>query len=109
MVIPVRTADDSPAAMKLQMPGPGTTAAIIGLRAWGGRGMVRLLDSDEHRGVMLLERLHGERPLEPVADGDEATLVVGQLLVRLHSVAPPAGLPGSTQSSGRWSNARRLR
>jgi streptomycin 6-kinase len=93
VVIPVRAADDSPVAMKLQMPGPGTTAAIIGLRAWSGRGMVRLLDSDEDRGVMLLERLHGERSLESVADDDEATLVVGQLLARLHSVPPPAGVP----------------
>lgn len=93
LVIPVRTADDSPAALKLQMPSAETTAAIVGLRCWDGHGMVLLLDSDADRGVMLLERLHGERSLESVASDDTATLVVGQLLASLHTVPPPAGLP----------------
>lgn len=93
VVVPVRTGDDRPAALKLQMPGPGTSAAIIGLRSWDGRGMVRLLDSDADRGVMLLERLDGDRSLGSLASDDEATLVVGDLLRRLHAVPPPDDLP----------------
>lgn len=93
VVIPVRTGDGRPAALKLQMPGSETTAAIIGLQSWDGRGMVRLLDSDADRGVMLLERLDGDRSLESVASEDEATLVVGDLLRRLYAVPPPGDLP----------------
>lgn len=92
LVIPVRTADDSPAALKLQMPGPEATAAILGLQRWSGSGMVRIFDSDADDGAMLLERLDGGRSLRSVTDDDTAILVAAQILARLHSVPPPDGL-----------------
>ncbi|GAA3311339.1 hypothetical protein GCM10020295_80760 [Streptomyces cinereospinus] len=61
LVVPVRRADDTRAALKLQMPREETTAALIGLRAWNGDGIVRLLDHDSPSGAMLLERLDGSR------------------------------------------------
>ncbi|NYF30267.1 MULTISPECIES: aminoglycoside phosphotransferase family protein [unclassified Microbacterium] len=91
--IPVRRADGTPAALKLQVPRAETTAAIIGLTRWQGAGIVRLLDSDADRGGMLLERLQGDRALETVEDDDAAVRVVGGLLARLHAVAAPDGLP----------------
>lgn len=93
ILVPVRRADGSPAALKLQVPRAETTAAIIGLTRWQGAGIVRLLDSDADRGGMLLERLHGDRPLETVEDDDAAVRVVGGLLARLHAVPAPDGLP----------------
>jgi streptomycin 6-kinase len=42
---------------------------------------------------MLLERLHGERSLESVADDDEAIGVVGLLLTRLHRPLALDGFP----------------
>ena len=93
VLVPVRRADGSPAALKLQVPRAETTAAIIGLTRWQGAGIVRLLDSDAARGGMLLERLHGDRTLETVEDDDAAIRVVGGLLARLHAAAAPDGLP----------------
>ena len=93
VLVPVRRADGTPAALKLQVPCAETTAAIIGLTRWQGAGIVRLLDSDADRGGMLLERLQGDRALETVEDDDAAVRVVGGLLARLHAVAAPDGLP----------------
>lgn len=92
IVVPVRRADGSPAALKLQPPRAETTAAILGLTRWDGRGIVRLLEGDANRGAMLLERLHADRSLQAVSD-DEATRVVASLLSRLHSAPAPTGLP----------------
>lgn len=93
VVAPVRRADGTPAALKLQMPSVQTRAADLALTYWNGRGMVRLLASDPDRGAMLLERLHGDRSLEHLDDDDAAVRVVGGLLTRLHSVPAPDGLP----------------
>lgn len=93
VVVPVRRADGTRAALKLQVPRAETTAAIIGLVRWNGRGIVRLLDSDRGRGAMLLERLHADRTLEVVENDDDAVRVVGSLLARLHSAPAPDGLP----------------
>lgn len=93
VVVPVRRADGTPAALKLQVPRAETTAAIVGLARWDGRGAVRLLDSDPDQGGMLLERLHGDRTLESLENDDDAARVVGSLLARLHSVSAPDELP----------------
>ncbi|MFE6736016.1 aminoglycoside phosphotransferase family protein [Microbacterium sp. NPDC057650] len=93
VLVPVRRADGTPAALKLQPPKPETSAAILGLIAWSGRGTVLLLDSDTDAGGMLLERLHEDRSLEAVDDDDDAVHVVGGLLTRLHDAPAPDGLP----------------
>ncbi|WP_346346666.1 aminoglycoside phosphotransferase family protein, partial [Streptomyces sp. SID161] len=63
LVLPVLRSDGTPAVLRLQMPRHETTAALIGLRAWNGKGMVRLLDHDPMSSSMLLERLDGTRTL----------------------------------------------
>ena len=93
VLVPVRRADGTTAALKLQMPKPETGAAIIGLVEWNGRGTVRLLNSDADQGGMLLERLHADRSLDAVADDDTAVRIVGGLFARLHGVPGPDGLP----------------
>ncbi|MFH8869387.1 APH(6)-I family aminoglycoside O-phosphotransferase [Streptomyces griseus] len=100
LVVPVLRADGTRAALKLQMPREETTAALIGLRAWGGDGMVRLLDHDEESSTMLLERLDGSRTLASVEDDDEAMGVLAGLLNRLHSVPAPPGLRGLGEIAG---------
>ena len=91
--MPVRRADGTRAALKLQMPRAETRAAILGLTRWNGRGSVQLLDSDADQGGMLLERLNGDNSLEALEDDDNAIRVIGGLLARLHRVPPPDGLP----------------
>ena len=92
LVVPVRRADGTRAALKLQMPREETTAALIGLRAWNGDGIVRLLDHDPESGAVLLERLDGSRSLASVTDDDVAMSVLAGLMARLHSAPAAEGL-----------------
>lgn len=94
LVVPVRRTDGTRAALKLQMPREETTAALIGLRAWNGDGIVRLLDHDPPNGASLLERLDDSRTLASVGDDDAALTTLAGLMARLHSVPAPEGLRG---------------
>ncbi|MFF9055959.1 aminoglycoside phosphotransferase family protein [Streptomyces erythrochromogenes] len=94
LVVPVRRTDGTRAALRLQMPREETTAALIGLRAWNGDGIVRLLDHDPESSAMLLERLDPSRTLACVEDDDLAVGILGAIMGRLHSVPAPEGLRG---------------
>ncbi|WP_405779461.1 aminoglycoside phosphotransferase family protein [Streptomyces sp. NBC_00859] len=92
VVLPVvRKADGVRAALKLQDVDAETVGEPFALRAWGGRGAVRLLDHDPVSGTMLLERLDEARPLSSVPDVLAATEVIAGLLARLTSVPAPEG------------------
>jgi len=82
----------TPAALRLQMPRQETTAAVIGLRTWNGKGMVRLLDHDPMSSSMLLERLDATRTLASINDDDMAMSILADLLARLVAVPAPRGL-----------------
>lgn len=89
LVLPVRTADDVPAVLKLSPADEGNEHEHTALEAWDGNGAVRLLAADPARRVLLLERLDGDHDLrrEPAP---EATAELARLLVRLAVPAPPA-------------------
>src|SRR5436305_2367068 len=55
-VAPVRRADGSDAALKVECPGHPNLWAAKGLQQWAGRRAVRLFDSDEARQGLLRER-----------------------------------------------------
>lgn len=93
LVVPVSRADGTPAVLRVQPAGDETTAAVIGLRAWDGDGVVRLLDDDPGTGAVLLERLDAGRPLAAAGDDDAVMTVLGGLLARLTTLPAPAGLP----------------
>ncbi|MER7141376.1 aminoglycoside phosphotransferase family protein [Streptomyces sp. NPDC000341] len=82
----------TPAVLRLQMPRQETTAAVIGLRTWNGKGMVRLLDHDPMSSSMLLERLDATRTLASINDDDRAMRTLAELLARLVAVPAPRGL-----------------
>ncbi len=91
LVLPVRRADGTPAALKLQPADEETGGEPHALRAWGGRHAVRLLEHDPASGSLLLERLDAARPLSAEPDEDTAVGVVGRLLGELSAVAAPPG------------------
>lgn len=91
-VLPVRLPDGSPAALKIQPVDDETAGEADALRAWDGRGAVRLLRHDPDSGTMLLERLDPARTLNGVPDEDEAVRVAGTLLAGLNGVPAPAGM-----------------
>lgn len=87
IVLPVRRAAES-AVLKITWPHPEAAHEHLALRAWGGRGAVRLLAADPSRWALLLERLDGSRTLrrEPL---DDACATIGALLRALDIPALP--------------------
>jgi streptomycin 6-kinase len=92
LVLPVIRADGTPGVLKLQPVSEENAAEPIGLRAWHGAGVVRLLDHDPDTGTMLLERLDATRPLSSVVDDTAACEILAELLARLVAVPAPEGL-----------------
>ncbi|MEU1006168.1 aminoglycoside phosphotransferase family protein [Streptomyces tibetensis] len=93
LVVPVvRTADKTPAVLKLQILDEESEGEPVALRAWDGDGAVRLLDHDEPTGTMLLERLDENRMLSHVPDTHRAVVTIAELLGHLTSFPAPPGI-----------------
>ncbi|MFP5282447.1 MAG: aminoglycoside phosphotransferase family protein, partial [Actinomycetes bacterium] len=88
VVLPVRTDQGAAAVLKVGWPNPETRHEHLALRAWNGRGAVRLLRADPRRSVLLLERADAARDLTtlPVL---KACAVVAELYGALHRPALP--------------------
>lgn len=94
LVLPVRRADGTPVALKLQPVDEETAGEALALRTWDGAGAVRVLEHDPGTGTMLLERLDADHPLSQVTDDDSAVAALAELLVRLVAVTAPPELRG---------------
>lgn len=92
LIIPVVRRDGSEAVLKLQPVDDETGGEPAALRAWAGRGAVRLLEHDPSSGAMLLERLDASRDLNTMEDDLAAAQIIAKLLVQLNSVPAPAGM-----------------
>ena len=100
LVVPVRTAEGRPAALKLVMPHDEARHEHLALQAWHGNGTVQLLRADPHRWVLLLERLHAGEDLTSLWDLEACELVAG-FYARLHVPALPQ-LQRLSSFVGRW-------
>ena len=96
-VAPAVRADGSEAVLKVGVPWHELLSEMRALRAFAGRGVVRLLDSDEERGALLLERL---RPGEALAGPPDLTLPIAAEMMRGLWVPVPA--EHSFRSVGDW-------
>src|SRR5580693_1640103 len=56
IIVPVRRRAAEPAVLKVSCPHPGNVHEPDAFAAWAGRGAVRLLERDDLRYAMLLER-----------------------------------------------------
>jgi streptomycin 6-kinase len=92
LVLPVRQADGTPAVLKLQPQTDDTEGESDALRAWNGRGAVRLLNHHAASGSMLLERLDADCSLATVVDDLAALQILSELLARLSAVPAPSGM-----------------
>ena len=104
LVVPVApedraAGDDGEAVLKVSFPDDDTAHEHLALRAWAGRGAVRLLRADTRRRALLLERL-GTRKLDDVTV-DEACEVVAGLYSRLH-VEAGEQYPALSDWAARW-------
>ncbi|MCV7433647.1 phosphotransferase [Mycolicibacterium bacteremicum] len=87
LVLPVRTASDVPAMLKIAFPDDESEHEHLALRRWDGAGTVRLLSADPHRRALLLERLQ-QRNLNELWDIEACEIVAG-LYGRIHVPALP--------------------
>lgn len=86
--------------LKLSFPHPGNVTEPSALAAWDGRGAVRLLERDDERFAMLLERA-GPATLDDLADTSAALTAAGGLARRLAVVAPD-GFPRLAETADGW-------
>jgi streptomycin 6-kinase len=88
-VAPAVRADGSHVVLKAGVPGSDVLQEEEALRHLAGRGVVRLLESDRERGVLLLERLEPGTSLVEVRDDRRATSIAADVMRRLWTPAPP--------------------
>lgn len=93
-VAPVTRADGSEAVLKLSPHGQDFRYELTATRLFDGRGMARLLERDEERGIALLERLRPGRMLVELDDDDRQTEIATDVMLALRREAPAGhGLP----------------
>jgi streptomycin 6-kinase len=98
-IAPSVRADGAEVILKLGYPDEELTCEIAALNLYDGRGCARLLDADQEKGVMLLERLNPGATLLQTLDDDEVTRVVARVMQQLWRPVP-AEHPFPTV--GRW-------
>jgi streptomycin 6-kinase len=102
-VVAVTGADGTPAVLKLGPPsGHSLREELPALRAFAGRGAVRVLRADLDRGALLLERAEpGDRLRDLVPHRDaEATSIAVDVMRRLAAAPPDRGLPDLVDQAG---------
>ncbi len=92
LIIPVACRDGSRAVLKLQPIDDETGGEPAALKAWAGRGAVRLLEHDPATGAMLLERLDATRDLTTMENDQAAATIIAELLAILNSAPVPADM-----------------
>ncbi|MGW5739430.1 MULTISPECIES: aminoglycoside phosphotransferase family protein [Streptomyces] len=107
LVVLVRLADGTPAALKLVPPRSRPESERAALAHWNGLGAVRLLDPAASDGALLLERLHRDVSVRSLPEA-KALLEAAGTLRRLW-VEPPAGHRFETvaERTGRQAEAMR--
>lgn len=93
-VAPAVRADGGRVVLKLGFPdaaaNPEPALESAALRAFDGRGSVRLLEVDLDLGALLLERVEPGTPLAAVSDDARATSAAAAVMRHLWRPAPPA-------------------
>lgn len=87
-VAPAVRADGADVVLKIGVPNPELLTEIAALRIFDGRGIVQLLDADPALGALLLERLKPGATLLTIADDEQSTHIVAQVMRRLWRPVP---------------------
>lgn len=87
-VAPGITADGRAVVIKLGVPNPELTSEIQALRFYAGRGAVRLLDADEEKGILLMDRISPGSSLTSVLNDEQATRIAAQTMRKLWRPPP---------------------
>ena len=89
-VAPAVRADGSCIVLKLGVPNDELTSEINALRIYAGRGICKLLEADDARGIMLLEQLHPGTMLSTLVPHQDApaTAIAAEVMRQLWQPAP---------------------
>ena len=69
--------------LKIGVPRDELTSEIAALRLFNGDGACQLLDADEEKGFLLLERLHPGVMLSTLEDDEEATHIAAEVMKKI--------------------------
>ncbi|NOK62693.1 MAG: phosphotransferase [Chloroflexi bacterium AL-W] len=106
-VAPALGSDNTPVVLKVGFPNPELLCEMDALRLYNGHGMVRLLEADPERGIMLLERLEPGMTLADLNDDTAATSIAAQVM---HQLWRPVPASHSFPTVERWATGlQRLR
>ena len=70
-------------ALKIGVPRDELTSEIAALRLFNGEGACRLIDSDEEKGFLLLERLNPGVMLSTMEDDEQATHIGAEVMQKI--------------------------
>ena len=95
-VAPAVLQDGRNAVLKLGVPGLDWQRELTAIRVFAGRGMAQLLDADEEKGIMLLERIMPGETLDKLSSEEERIQYLADVIKRMHTPVPNVGKLAST-------------
>jgi streptomycin 6-kinase len=106
-VVPATRSDGTEAVLKVGFPCPELKREMAALRLYGGNGICRLLEADEGRHAMLLERLRPGETLAALARTDDAaaTRVGARVMRALWRTVPESVDNGPFRPLAEWFRA----
>ena len=75
--------------LKIGVPNRELTSEISALKLFNGNGACQLLESDEERGLLLLERLKPGKMLAELEDDDERTNIAADVMQKIWRGSSP--------------------
>lgn len=107
-VAPAERADGARAVLKVGLPHMEARDEIRGLRFWAGEPTVRLLEADESRSALLLERCEPGTHLRESPEPEQDRVLAG-LLKRLWREPPPGAFRPLAEMTSHWADGARAR
>ena len=92
--------------LKMAVPNPELTSEMSALKLFNGQGACQLLEHDEERGLLLLERLKPGQMLSELEDDDERTNIAVDVILNMQrrGGVPPSELQGKFIKLSDWFN-----
>ncbi len=90
--------------LKIGIPNPELINEITALKLFNGSGACQLLESDEERGFLLLERLKPGRMLAELENDDERTAIAADVMQNIWHPLESGSLPGIFIQLSNWFN-----
>jgi streptomycin 6-kinase len=78
--------------LKMAVPNPELISEMSALKLFNGEGACQLLEHDEERGLLLLERLKPGKMLSELEDDDERTNIAADVILNMESASSLANV-----------------